>query len=782
MKKSLIAFLSLVFLFCSTSYAAFENEAGGNISGNVTTSDGQPAVAVTVEVQGLRKSTVTNGKGFFSIRNVPAGAQRIRISMLGYEPVVQEVVVEAGKTVAVNIQLQISNTQLKEFIVLDHRNKIANKHSDQVARMQLDNLENPQSYSVATKELLLEKNVLDFQSAVRSIPGIVLSTEDYQGSSLAYVRGFSTNPYIRNGIYFMNLVSGDPQNIERLEAIKGPSGTLYGSMGVSYGGLINRVTKKPFGYRAGEAGISIGGYGLARLTADVNTPLNEDKTALLRVNAAATWQQSFQDNNFQRTYLIAPTFSYQLNDKLDILVDVELNSNKRPALTSYPVYSAAAAGFTRYDQVPLDYFKSYASDKVTYPPSTTNNFYTQINYKLNSKWKLSANVAYSDFNFNAGTIGLTLHGPDTLMRDLYDFYWQYNSLNIQPNLTGEFNIGSVRNRLLVGLNYQDNKTVATGYVLGPQDTFNYRATYPPPFPIQRIRASGAYSAAYYEMDFKQKAYAAYITDVINFNDRLNILLSLRYDHYKDGGYKDRQNPGNVTGPDASALAPKLGITYQVLKDRMTLFANYMQGIRYVAPDMLGNVFDPERARQGEGGIKIDLADGKLSSTISYYDILVKNIVRASPSNPNISVQDGSQESRGVDVDIIASPVEGLNIVTGYAYNASKFVKSDLSKEGKRPYGTPVNAGNIWLSYTLQRSAARGLGFGAGAVYSDDYFGTDDNTLVIPGYTVFNASVFYNQSKFRVAFALDNIGDKRYWNLYGTPQMPRRLAGSLLVRF
>ena len=65
---------------------------------------------------------------------------------------------------------------------------------------------------------------------------------------------------------------------------------------------------------------------------------------------------------------------------------------------------------------------------------------------------------------------------------------------------------------------------------------------------------------------------------------------------------------------------------------MVVFANYMQGINSVAPDMGGHTFKPERARQTEGGVKIDLASGKLSSTISYYDILVKDRVRATPVN------------------------------------------------------------------------------------------------------------------------------------------------------
>lgn len=751
----------------------------GTIKGKITTSDGKPAAYVTVRIDRTEWGAMSNDRGEYVLRRVQPGNWIVEISAVGLATQQKAIGLAAGENIEVNFVINETATELHEVTVNAQRNKAAEKESEYVARMPLKNLENPQSYSIATKELLQEKNITDYQSAVSSIPGIALSTVDYQGSSTAFVRGFSTNPYIRNGIYFLNLVSGDPQNIERLEAIKGPAGTLYGSQGVSYGGLINRVTKKPFGHRAGELGLSLGSFGFTRLTADVNTPLKTDSSVLLRVNAAATWQQSFQDNGYQKSYLFAPSLYYRINDRLDVLVDVELNSIRHPALTAYPVYSAT--GYARYDEVPLDYFKTYGTNKADYPPSTTHNFYTQLNYKLSDNWRISGNIAYGDFNYNSGTIGLTLYGQDSLLRDLYDFDWQYNSVDIQPNLNGEFYIGKVRNRLLVGLDYQNIKTVATGYYLGPQDTINFRQFYLS-FPVKRIRASQAYSDSYYEEDFKQKAYAAYASDVIGFGERLNILLSLRYDHYQDGGYQDRNLPPLPTGPDAGTVAPKLGATYQLVRDRLTLFANYMQGIHYVAPDVAGHVFDPERARQTEGGIKIELAGGKLSSTISYYDIRVKDKVRTDPSNPNLSIQDGTQESKGVDVDVMASPVEGLSIIAGYEYNSNKYLKSDAGLEGKRPYGTPPHSGNAWVSYTLRHGAAKGLGIGAGAVYSDNYFGTDDDAIVMPGYVVFSGSLFYDLPKFRVSLGMDNITDKHYWDVFGTPQMTRRITGSLLFRF
>jgi iron complex outermembrane receptor protein len=67
----------------------------------------------------------------------------------------------------------------------------------------------------------------------------------------------------------------DPAGIETIEAIKGPSGTLYGGSVISYGGLINVITKKPYNYFGGEVNYINGSYGLNRISADVNTPLSK---------------------------------------------------------------------------------------------------------------------------------------------------------------------------------------------------------------------------------------------------------------------------------------------------------------------------------------------------------------------------------------------------------------------------------------------------------------------------------------------------------------------------
>ncbi|MHA4875117.1 TonB-dependent receptor domain-containing protein, partial [Enterococcus faecium] len=63
--------------------------------------------------------------------------------------------------------------------------------------------------------------------------------------------------------------------------------------------------------------------------------------------------------------------------------------------------------------------------------------------------------------------------------------------------------------------------------------------------------------------------------------------------------------------------------------------------------------------------------------------------------------------------------------------------------GKTPLYTPSNMASAWLDYTIPSGPARGLGFGAGARYVGPTWGNTTNTLRIPGFTLFDASIHYD---------------------------------------
>ncbi len=155
------------------------------------------------------------------------------------------------------------------------RNRFASPTSHTVAKMQLGDLENPQVYQTVSSALLKEQLVTNLNDALKNVPGVQRLWESTgrqsDGGEYYTMRGFSVQPTIVNGVAGLSNGALDPANVAKIEAIKGPSGTLYGGNLISYGGLINIVTKTPYNSFGGSVGYMTGSHGLNRFTADVNT-------------------------------------------------------------------------------------------------------------------------------------------------------------------------------------------------------------------------------------------------------------------------------------------------------------------------------------------------------------------------------------------------------------------------------------------------------------------------------------------------------------------------------
>jgi iron complex outermembrane receptor protein len=301
----------------------------------------------------------------------------------------------------------------------------------------------------------------------------------------------------------------------------------------------------------------------------------------------------------------------------------------------------------------------------------------------------------------------------------------------------------------------------------------------------------------YPVNFVANTYSAYVSDMFNVTDNLMVLAALRLDHFDNKGPVD-----TITGSFVNAipynqtyLSPKFGIVFQPIKDKISLFANYQNSFtnKYAATannsnGAKDNDFKPEQANQLEGGVKLDVLDGKLNASVSVYNIKVTDVIRTDPSNPFYSIQDGTQISKGVDAEVVAAPFAGLSLVAGIGYNDSKYEKTDTDVEGLRPAtaGSPWVA-NWWVSYRLQAPSLKGLGVGFGGNYASDnkvYNSKSLGAFILPEYTVLNASVFYDQPKFRIAVKVDNLTNEKYWVGYSSiiAQKLRNYGASIAFKF
>lgn len=794
--KSFILLLSIIFSY------QLANAQTGAIKGKVTTSDGQAGSLVSITIKGI-KGTVVDDKGQYLLKGLKPGNYEVTASYIGLASQSKQAFVIANQVVELDFILSESGQQLKEVTIKQIKaNKFAKKESPYVARLPLLNMENPQVYSTISSELIKEQVITSFDDIVKNAPGIdkLWTSTGRSGDGAAYysLRGFAVQPNLLNGLPGLTNGGLDVSNVERLEVIKGPSGTLFGSSLISYGGLINVVTKRPYEQFGGEINYTSGTYGLNRFSADINTPLKEN--LFLRINTAYHTEGSFQDAGFRKALSFAPSLSYKASDRLSIDLNAEfLNEEKtNPAMIFLDRGAPLLA--KNMDELGYNPKLSFTNNELTLK-NPISSFQGQINYKLSDSWTsqtvYSRSAAKSDgyysYLYEVSRFIPNYPNIDGVFRR-YVSKQNGNTYtsDIQQNFIGDFKIGKFRNRLVAGLDYYNKVIInnSSGYAVVGDVKMNGEDTgiLTRPAVDDKLRTLAAPKTK-----TSQEVYSAYVSNVFNFTPQLSAMLSGRLDYFDNKGLETNPNDDY----DQTAFSPKLGIVYQPIKDKISIFGNYMNGFRNIAPITQGsvvNTFRPEQANQIEGGVKLSLFNNLFTGTLSYYDIRVSDVVRqGGETAPGSGVfqysQDGENYSKGFEAEVIANPFKGLNIIAGYSHNDSKVVESsDLQFVGRRPESAgPQDMVNLWLSYKFLEGNLNGFGLGFGGNYASENFIMNRLTpgaFALPAYTVLNASASYQTNRIGLILKLDNLTNKEYYKGWSTieAQRPRTVNASLSYKF
>lgn len=772
-------------------------QSTGTVSGQIKLVDGRPFASAPISIVELNKSTLSDEEGNYSFKNVPAATYHIMIQVLGAPEQIIQATVVAGQITTVDYQLPKENVMaLQEVTVSGKVNRFSKKESKYVARLPLKNLENPQVYNTVSKELIQEQSAVDLGSISKNVPGAGIPMIANQGRVTFRSRGFETEPNARNGVAGQAFSSIDPVNLERVEAIKGPSSTLFGaSVASSYGGVYNRVTKKPYNDFGGEVSYTGGSFNFNRLTVDVNTPVNEDKTALFRLNGATTQQKSFQDLGFTKNISIAPSFSYQITDKLSLLLDVEFGQEEGTSVVRFNPYNKSNTTRSIVD-IAFPYKRTFMSNDLVYNTQMLNIF-GQINYKISEEWTSQTIFSRARSTIDGNITAINALSDNTARVQVISGNTNFIATDIQQNFIGDFKIGRFRNRIVAGLDYYNNYNDFDRLTIST-DTFNF--INPPANSGTNLQIVNSLAQAGKGTLRKEKnrdnTYAAYFSDVFNFTDRFLVMASLRLDRYEYLGVYNIATGttagglganGTSAGPyNQTSLSQKLGAVYELSKDHLSLFTNYMNGFLNKSGQALdGTAFKPEHANQFEVGLKGDVFNHRLVGTVSYYDIQVANSLRQDPNDANYSIQDGTQRSKGFEAEVTANPFSGFNLVAGYAYNDSKYTKADATVNGLRPaLSGPATTVNLWLSYRIPEGKFQGLGAGFGGNYGTMSYviNTQTTKVTIPEYTMLDAALYYDQPKYRISFKVNNLTSEKAWNVRLTPQAPAQFLGSFALKF
>jgi iron complex outermembrane recepter protein len=763
-----IAWLCFVCTVFSTVAAFAETEPLSAIKGVIITSDGTPAAYVAVQIKQKNKGTLTNEKGEFVFKRMLPGRYTLQVMLMGYKTLSQDVEVIKDQIVQVNLQLEASDKQLKEVTINGAKNRYKNDSLSGSLRLRTPILEVPQNIQVVSATVLADQQAYDIVDGItRNVSGATrVGHWDNQYAQIR-MRG-SKIPAFRNG---MNIEASwgptaeDAAMIDRIEFVKGPAGFMLANG--EPGGFYNVVTKKPTGNTKGAATISMGSFSTYRAALDFDGKLTKDGKLLYRLNVAGQQKDYYTKYNYNNRYLFAPVLKYLVDDRTSVTLEYTFQGSKYLANGNY-VFSKKKL---LDENISNDFF--YGDPSLEPGKLKDHSVYLYFDHKLNDRWEAHAQVAYFNFGMVANSVWVTSMEDNGDMKRYYSVADEAGENRFaQASLSGEEYTGSVRHRILAGIDMGNKKFWGDFRQLTPNLTlpgkvpFNvYNPVYGIAFDsIPKIDRSQSVRTRAGSTTYASVTNytSAYIQDELGFfNNRVRLSVAARFTYAetvgktKKGGMKD------------NVVTPRIGLSYSVDK-ATTIYGLFDKSfVPQSGLDSAQNAFKPVVGVDLEVGAKREWFGGRWVTTVSAYQIRRQNTLSTTTDKDSrgadVVLQLGETETKGVEVDINGELLPGLNATLNYAYTDAKISKeADNAKTktvGNITPNTAKHITNAWLNYRIGKGRLNGFGISGGIQWqADRVVGLTATRPNIPNYFRADAGLNYAKGKYSISLLVNNLLD------------------------
>jgi iron complex outermembrane receptor protein len=833
MTKKFTFLLNFIAFFLFLAGNTMAQTKNGSVSGTIKTSDGNPASYVSVGLKNTNKTTQTDEKGNFTIKNVVPGTYTIKTSAIGVSAQEKSVTVAAGQNINADFTIAESSSQLDEVAINGY--KTPNKKPVNLGKIAIAPMDLPQAVQIIGNQVITDIQANRLSDVLKNVNGVAFG-ENRGGVSgeTFFARGYSlgANNIFKNGSRATSGGMPETSTLESVEILKGSAALLYG--GVSGGAVVNLVTKKPKFEYGGEVSMRGGSYGMYKPTGDIYGPITKNLAFRLigTYEDAASFRNSVKSN---RVY-VNPSLLYKISEKTDILLQGDyLKSNMTPDFGVGTVENQIAdIGRNTFVNAPWAYNK-------------TNTATTQlnINHKFNDNWKL--NVLANAQSYNRNYFSAERPFADTkvannplpygfALRNVTRSKTKEFTYNEQINLNGYFKTGNITHTLLVGADADQSRTTSGGFTYNNNlASFNYGtvnlldpSTYFGSGIEPNVNVVSEVFAPLYRM-------GTFVQDLVSITDKFKVLAGVRYTFQK--------TPRTVTTNLAtgvqtlsvnsldkskveSAFTPKFGLIYQPLKTT-SVYASYSSNfVQNTGTDINLVPLDPSTLQQYEAGVKNDLFKGRLSVNLTWYRIANDKFAQQALINAqgvpngdaNIKELNGKSLSDGLELDITGTIVKGLNFIAGYSYNYIRYTETrdrtvlkvaaptstdpNATKdvivggiiEGQRLVGSTKNTANGTLFYTFQEGSVKGLKLGASAYYTgarnggynDSKIQNYSRLIPLSAFTTFDLSAGYNWRKISLLAKIANITNELNYfvheNYSVNPIPPRQFMTTLSYKF
>lgn len=655
------------------------------------------------------------------------------------------------------------------------------------ARKREENLQSaPLSVAAIGGDTLEKAGIDEFSEIASRVPGFTFNPDNVSEPNI-FLRGIGTdiesaasNPaigFFLNDVYLSRAQGTAIElfDLERVEIVRGPQGTLYGKNVV--GGAINFVTRKPTDeFRAGaEAGF--GNYGSFEVKANVAGGLGDGLSGSIAASARhhdGYARNTFTGNNVEDldAYGVMAQLRYQPDDRLDILLTGDLTRRRgggkwvdiqTPSDHNIPfVNPERRRGPNNIDGkqdadlggVHLSANYDTGAGTITSVTAYREGKFASVNNDAGSFIDFTKMIYGADGRIDFGAIDHSLFNDDYYINDKDETAKSFSQdLRFRSDFDGPFN-------LLAGLYYQHesvDRTEIADYI------------------FVEFYAQGKEIA---ETRLKSDTWAAFAEGTFDITDTLGVTAGIRYtkDRKRFSVYREtigdflgaefEDENGNFTRAFSAsskqswdAWTPSVNLHWQPAKD-VYVYGLVSKGYKSggwngenaTNPGEARLAYDPEYAWNYELGTKTTWLDNRLRFNVTgfwteYKDLQTQQFVIFDPNLPadNVISNAGKARVKGIELETALAPVDGVTLFANYTYMDAKITGDLISTElqydpscfcsvpvptnlkGNRLRRSPKNSFSVGGDVTVPVSSRINAFVRADYNWTDDFFFDNENS-------------------------------------------------------
>jgi iron complex outermembrane receptor protein len=755
-KSPQAAFQKISVLILLFSFASIIAISQSNFKVKVTSLSGKPVIGATVSLLNTSFKDISDSIGYATFKNVREGKYELAITSLGYATSLNSITILAKSNLneIQTIKLADALVQLEDVIIT------AQKKEELLQKVPIS--------ITAFNSTQIEKFRFWNNKDISGFVPNLYSADPGDNRDVVSIRGITTTSYdpavatYIDGVNQFNLDTYIPalNDIERIEVLRGPQGSLYGRNAM--GGVINIITKQPSNKVTGSGEVNVGNYGIRRYNANFKSPIIKDKlffgAALLYNDRNGFYTNDFNKSSYDKQYAFGGNYfvKYIAADNWQATLNVKhYNSENKGA---FPLVFGVEEAFSNPFRL--------NQNGITTMMDNTLNTSLAIQHTGN-KINFSSITAYQK---NYRYYDLPIDGdfsPIDAITVVNNYGKSWNNIKAY---TQEFKWSSsptVNNRLnwTAGayLFYQD-APVKQGTRFGKDA--NLMMIGDSLFTLMNSTSTNKKGIAF----FGQATYA--------LTSKLNITFGLRNDYEQQdqtvaGFYQHDPSPNFfqiVSDTSASinfnAWSPKISLDYN-LNTASLVYAMYSKGYRTGGLSPLGSDpsqppligYLPEHSNNFEAGIKNTWLNNTLKLNISVFYINIKDAqvpTLVLPDAITIIKNTGVLNSKGVEAEIMYTPAKGIMI----QYNGG-ITNAIIEATGKRPLFTPDNSNAIAIQYSKTINAkVSGFIRSETKFIGNTYFDSSNEIKQSP-YCINNFNIGINKNKMSVVLWSKNIFNQKY---------------------